>query len=404
MGIVIRRTSWHYRLHSFVRRMWGLEPSPKDRWSLCPYFQTTFWGSILTALVIPFAIIGWMFCKVLRKMYKSGARGGLFSYFSAFCDGSKLGINLDKAPQDFQKMPLPASLYWFMKLIFALIITTGLCLIVFLLCLGGWRYIPQLPHILWIGCLFVGWTLFHVSGAVGWAGQWIAYGAKLAFKFICHQIASIFLAFYNWLVGDFWHWLISGQTWATLFHYTWQIVAGLAFLAIIGFAIYVFFNSRFYQWLCVYVEMRANGYAEAREKRLNAASAAETEASRKALADRIAAYKNEQDSGYSVSKSSNRFLTSIGRMFVACFEGMAWFVEGLSIIWEAICGMVIGLYSRRVYVNGEPKDVLGPIGILWHGIVAAKRGVCPIVEFADDADLKNPSPPTAPVTGGTPAS
>ncbi len=79
MSLVISRQSWHYRLNVFVRRLWGWKAAPNERWSLCPYFHTVLWGSLLSLIAFIPAFIGWLFAKYGRKAYKAGKSGGFFS-------------------------------------------------------------------------------------------------------------------------------------------------------------------------------------------------------------------------------------------------------------------------------------------------------------------------------------
>ena len=110
MSLVISRQSWHYRLHSFIRKMWGWKPSPLERWSLCPYFWTIVLGTLVSLLAIFPAILGWAIVRLARKAYKTGSKGGLFSRWTKLCDVTIVGRILDRSAVAFTDAFIPAGI------------------------------------------------------------------------------------------------------------------------------------------------------------------------------------------------------------------------------------------------------------------------------------------------------
>lgn len=153
-----------------------------------------------------------MFAKTLRKAYKIGASGYGLGWFTAICDNTHLGRTLDLAPVAFKDNFMLSGVIWF----FASIIHVGLgaviCLILYFLGSGGWKFLPELPGMIWTGLQWAGWGLFYVFFAIGFVLSGIGAGVVAAWGWLVENIPLAFGA-----VIDF---LTSAKLWLAI----WTVV------------------------------------------------------------------------------------------------------------------------------------------------------------------------------------
>lgn len=403
MSLVIRRNSWHYRLHVFIRKLWGWPPSPFEHWSLCPYFHTNLWGTALTALTIIPAILGWLIAKILRKAYKIGANGRGLGWFNSLCDGTPLGGVLDKAPEHFKDSFMLSGIFWLaFSIIHVAMIGAALFVVGFLL-MGGWKILPLIPGAIWTGILYVGWAIFHVFEFFGSILHWTAESSVWLWHWFGINIPMAFHA-----VVDF---LTSASTWMPILRFLGKAAISIAALASVGLFFFVVANLGFVQRFFAWVEMTANGYAEARKKREAERRRLEAEEEAKlAEQDRLMLeeMRRKMQEGTYVSPPPSKRAKKFSERASAILDGITWLARLLLVvpvvIWtviSAVWSWTAALYSKEVYKDGVWKEEVGPIGVLVKGLWAMKKGVCPMLQFVDESDLSS-KPPTKPSDGSQP--
>lgn len=392
MGLIIRKDSWHYRLHSLIRRLWGCPPSPKERWSLCPYFHTNLWGTAVTVVLLLPVLIGWLFARGLRKAYKIGNANFLLSWFSRICDATPLGRSLDKAPSRFSSSFMWSGISWFVGTLFVLVTFFAAVLLLRMMIIHGFAIIPLIPGAIWQALLWAGWGIFHAFFGLGWFFSQVAHGAVWLGYWFIEAIPAAFFA-----VVEF---LSSSAFWAVIWTIVWQGAIGILGLALVGLFTFWTYNAPVVTRFCNWFEMKANGYAEARTAREKAMREKLHQA---AIKEDHAFDGNSPDANFDSSKKPDREFDGFWNIvagLATVMESLETFIkivwEAAVVVWEvffAIMDWFKSLYSEEVYRNGEWQEQLGPIGVVFKGIWAMKKGVCPMLEFVDD---KQPEPPAKP--------
>ena len=382
MSLAIRKTSWHYRLHVFIRSAWGWKPSPTERWSLCPYFHTTLWGSLLTLLAVPFALLGWVCCKALRTIYKVGAKGGPLGFVSTLIDATPIGGWLDEAADGYDAAPIIESLRWLLVVLGLAAGFAGVVgLIVFFLGGGLWL-IPRIPGAVWTALLYFGWGLFEFFGILGWALIGIGDGLVIAAQSV-----------WGWL-GDFVNWLgrvfTDGDLWLNIGIAALRIVAALVGTAGGAVLLMVVLASKPARAIYAWAEIRANGYMDAREKRKNAPP-------KSGMSIGVAVAETAKDIADDVCKPRHKPRREGPSLLETILLGLKAFVLLIAGFFLVIWVAIKSLYAREGYkmeiIDGQPVkrrvEILGPLGVFIKFLVSLKKGACPLLEFVEDGDLSD---------------
>jgi len=400
MSLVIKRNSWHYQLHQFIRKIWGWKIAPTERWSLCPYFHATLWGSILTILCFPMSITGWLFCKFCRKVYKISDKSSIIGFIGIIVDNTSAGYCLDQAPHRFEKSPMKAGFLWFMYFVLAFIIVDVIFLFGYFILTGGIEFIPQVPHALWVAAIWIGWTVFEIFSLIGFVAIAILQSVIDA---VLWSGASISNAF-SWCIG-----IVSSSSFWTKLSIVIAYIVVFSFLCVIATLVSMkiidsnwFKNSR--KWL----EMKANGFAEARERREAEAEKLEKELEEINKEKTISLMKEKWGDNYiyfipekwggvydpeyapeklNMKRKQRQIRRQKNDKMYSLFYGIE---TVISIAYRSI----INLYGHWEIKKSTGKEqteqkvfILGPIGVIVEFIKAAKKGVCPLLEFVDEKDL-----------------
>jgi len=398
MSLAIHKNSWHYRLHTTIRSAWGWEPSPNNQWSLCAYFHTTFWGSLLTVLVMPLVILGWICLKSLRTAYKLGSKTKALGFVPWIIDKTFLGKELDLAARRYESSPILTSIVWLAYTVFCILsIALSIGLVAFV-AFGGLKLIPHIPEYLAIALTYIGYVWFEAMGGIGWFLIEIGRDLVAAAVAIWGWIASAA----QWIFGTATSggfWLKAGKVvGATLIMTVFSCGSVLLFMM----ALTCRPMKAFYNWC----DIKANGYMEARAKREWLRTMVPLKViSKEELAERIRKHRIDRDNYDYLSaglprekapKEPNPFIEKWMDMLEAAGLGIKTLILFfIGLLFVAI-DTVSALYSREgtkvVVVDGEEftqkVDILGPLGILWKFLVGLKKGACPILEFVDEGDLE----------------
>lgn len=379
MALAISKNSWHYRLHVIVRAAWGKKPSPNERWSLCPYFHTTLWGSLITFLVIPLVLLGWLCCKSLRIAYKVSNKHRWLSFFADFVDTSPLGSQLDKAAENYKNAPIPESLKWLYIAFAALVLVVAVGSLIALLTVGGFKLVELLPLILqwvWTGLLYTGAFLFEVMGFIGgvliWSGECIAAAATFLF--------GLAVSAFKWVFAI----VSSERFWSdTIYVLGWYLSAILGSIALAVSSL-LLLNSKWARRFYGRYQISANGYMEARKARADALA--------KALEESLTGTETSPFAPYRQRKVQPEAVADVIVAIILFIPMLTMKTARFSI------RSLKSLYSKEVtqfkVVNGQKiktqVKVLGPIGVIWKFLVGFKKGICPIIEFIDENPQTNP--------------
>jgi hypothetical protein len=323
--LAIRTDSWHYRYFMFLRSVWGCDGAPQMR-SLCPYFQSILWLSVITIALSPFMILGWVMLKFERILYKSLVNLGFHGVVD-WLDDTFLGRAFHGAQEEVQEAPAPVTLIT----LFSSIIVFGLALgalgVLLYGAVLGLLNIGQAPglfmevlYAIWDGINRVGWAVFNMFGLVGYAMSYIAYA-------------------FTWL-------FTNKPLWAAIGYWTAVVLVVGWGCTMLGLLVYGLSLTRPGKYICGIVMMKLNGYGEAREK----AKARREEAKLKA--------EIEQD-----------------KMDLAPAEPPA---PGRL---ERFCSWVKRLFGEDIQVGKRVGTALTGLGVVWEFIKAVKRRACPIIDF-----------------------
>jgi hypothetical protein len=326
--LAIKTNTWHYKYFKFIRGLWGLDVPLKT--SLCPYCQTMFWFSLAAIIASPLIILGWLLTKFIRVAYKSCARLGL-NFMVDFMDKVGLGDAVEFVTKKSEKEPLPATmLFGFMALlcVAALVILIGAVLfsIGFLIANVG-----EAPGALLRLLTGIGWALFKV------------------------------FAFFGFLLHQVWHGLhwffTNGALWSEVASWLlWGLEWGLG-ACVTCFLLYKLSETRLGRWVISSVELRLNGFGEARAE---AKKRRDEEAEKKRLAEEANPKPQVEKKPCIVVRALKRF-------------------------WG-------GLFNQTVRVGKTAGVALGVFGIIWEFIKAVKRNACPIVDFVQEEQPSTPPP------------
>ena len=413
MSLVVTRQSWHYRLHVFVRNLWGWTPSPTERWSLCPYFWTIVLGTFFSLLTILFAVLGWVIVRLARKAYKSGSKGGLFSFWTRLCDATIIGRILDESASSFKNAFIPAGLMHLLMLSVVIGCLVGFGFIVYFVFHVLIMGVGQAPHLISAGVMRAGYLLFYTFALVGYVVVNIALNLQSAAIWLWAHIVEAAIWLWNGACSvsvSTWTKLTAASTWISLGKWLLTILSGII-LSLLGLVIisivaaYTIFNDKFWSW----AEMKANGYAEARRVRLEKFEAEQQaiECS-KSWEDRAQEAISKYEKTKRRSERLDSFLKCIGDFFKTLWKVIVFVPVTIALaFWAILLAVLIfcrNLYAKPVYdMYGRQSKQLGPLGFLVTMLFAFKKRACPLIEFADASDLKDsphprpPAPPAAPM-------
>lgn len=345
--------SLHFRYYKFIRGMWGIAGVP-ERTSLCPYCQTMFWGSIFLVVFSWAIVLGWVCMKIGRMICKLQS-----PYIDAVVrvldKKTEWMAALNEGPQEFAKSPMSTGIYFcavagvvLVGVLSALILVVGFLGIIGL---GLWN-IVDIGTAIFYG---IAWIFTQMFMGLYWVG------------FACDKAYNVIVWFFT--NGPFWYAVLS---W-TIYLGAWVLGIGITSisLCLIGIAIS---KLSFMRTFGNYLTNKFNGFTEAQEqRRIRAREALKKQPPWKC--DWCGYNKNPAEKGRcgecdaSKPKSASKWFW----LFI-WVEPILWVVEKMG-------STVLKIRNREI-------DVIGPLGIVWSYILAVKKGVCPIVEFVDSAQLQ----------------
>lgn len=353
--------SLHFRYYKFIRWMWGCTDVP-ERTSLCLYCQTMFWGSILVVMFSWALAFGWVFMKIGRAVCKF--QNPYLDVAVRFLDKKTEWMTvLNEGPQDFVKSPMGTGLRFcaitvtvLLGVISALIIVAGF-LGVIGLCL--WNIVDLGAVIVDLGAV-IGAVIFY---GIAWVFTQLFMGLYWI-GFACDKVYSgVIWLFTN---GSLWYAVLSWISYIS----AWLLGIGVVSIGLCLICIAIFklpFMRRFGK----YLTNKFNGFAEAQERR----KARTLEALKE-----LPPWKCNW-CGYSDNPAENSHCDECRTKPEPKWLWL--FIWVVPILW-----VVNKTGSTVLKIRNREIDVIGPLGIVWSYILAIKKGVCPIVEFVDSAQLQ----------------
>lgn len=184
VSLSISKDSWHYKYYCKIRKFWGMG-EPPIRTSLCPYFQTIFWFSILVVVTFPLIILGYCITKTASFLFSD-----------------------DSLNENLQEKTGITTLGAFAFLAFSLLIGGGCLWLIY-------KFIFLIPTILgfMVGLfLYMGFGIYNAFGLIGFAIEGTA----------------------SWLLST----VTSKVVWSYIGFYGVIVIGSLVGVALIGIAIF----------------------------------------------------------------------------------------------------------------------------------------------------------------------
>lgn len=322
---VLHEDSLFYRFYSFMREFWGFGVL-EHRTSLCPFFHTMFWLSLLTLVFSPLMIAGWMMLKVYRFLYTRLASKGWDRILDFF--DNTLSPLVDKASNKMNKSGGITSLMVCLSVVATLAAGIGLCYIGFMIIYKIIINIFVWPVALWNGLL------------------WIFYGIFMGFALFGELL---------YLIGWSVFWLVTQPIVWSIAAYV-VVIAAACFLLVMG--IWKFMGTKLGSRIKDFLTYKLNGFDAARKARKQKLEEAE----------KSFKIHSEDDS----SKDGKSKLAKILQA---------------PLLWIISLGEKILDYWQKEDPWGN--KVVGPVGMLWAWIKAIKHKVCPTLEIIDSGVLES---------------
>ena len=339
--LLVTRDSWHYRYSCFVRSLWGL-PEPSERTSLCPYFQTMFWLSVVSLACFPLAAAGWFAIKGLRAFYSVAHQRGNESVVG-FMEASGLADTAEKFGKGIEKSPLGQTVF------------AGLVTLLVLSCV---------TLMLGSGCLLLSLLFINFASIPGRISTAMDFAASFIFISICYAGYGTFCAMA--FIGAFLHWFFTAGEFWTAMLYVLVFAVGLgtiAFAAVYG--IFRFLETERGKMLTDWFAFKVNGFESARK------DVKSCDEHRKWPKGSLDAYI---------------YRPSLKRRFFASLDGFLDMTLGEAASW--LGKKYEAFFSKDIEVGDSKKKSLSALGITREYIRAAKQGICPIIDIVDVEEIR----------------
>lgn len=342
MLLGIYTNSFHYKYYQNLRKIWAFEDDgwQRNRTSLCLYTQFLFWFSLITLIVSPLMLGGWLLLKTGRFYYKvcSWTRWG--RVMIDFMDEIGLGKAIDTRSKEMVISPaitLIMTFLGFLMFLFVVAFVLGLLIggIVFFKAI-----ILQIAVVLMTVCVGV----FYVCFGIGWVLIHLWWVVIVVVKVICW-----FFVFYAAGIG-----MAIGSVLAAFL---------ISFLTIK----IVTSSTR----LTNFLGFKLNGYQKARRD-----NSKRREELKRKQEEELLATKRAKETLKQKKKDG-----LIPYTFPEKIRNVV--IRGLTVTGKAL-GTLLLAKTKKVG-KGTFKVVTG-LGVVWETLKAIKQGVCPLVEFIDDED------------------
>lgn len=348
--LVVDKNSWHYAYYCFIRRAWGFQTAP-ERTSLCPYFQTIFWFSLVALVLSPILLLGWFVLKSLRTFYKVLAAAHLDGTVD-FID-RYLGAALEDSGKKMERSPFITAfltIFFFLSALF--LIGAALCFAAFAI---YWIVVslPDWPAAIWLAIKWVGSAIvavfsffFWAYSLIGAALYWTGWGAEWCWGWLAANV-DLLLTIGTYLLYG----LGAGCLSIPVGYFGFKLAG--KFSGVIGF--------------------KVNGFVQAHK---------ESQIRRLKTVDGNAGLTDEQlEERLQDEKKATRqrWANVVFWMFsplIVILYGIHWCCQRAVAKKEKIADGV----------GGGFKAILTPFGVLWHFAWAIKNRACPIIDFENPND------------------
>ena len=358
--LVISKDSWHYRHYQRIRRLYGYPESGDKATSLCPYVQTMIWGSLFFIVSLPFQVIGWLFMKTCRLLYKGMVQVKAFQLVN-WIDSKRIGDMLANSAEQLKIAPVVAANIWGLA---CLMLAMSVLAIVAGIGVGVWQLIlaiPFIPHWLWMGAQHLGWAVVWVGWAFAQVAIWLAWCLWMVLYWLGFAVVASAVWCFDcmlWLVAAGWLWLAIGQ-WTAL------ILVGCALSVGATWLVLAAFNTKLGKGLLRWLSMKLNGYKEARELAEEHRRQSEV----------------DEEPQEPVEKKPCWCRRAIAAVRVGLSRASEW-------LWDNVAGRIYDFFaSKKGSIEGKRVKVLSAFAAIGTFFWAAKHQMCPIVTFVEQSEV-----------------
>jgi len=320
-----------FRYAIFIRKIRGCDTDFSTK-KFCPFFQATFWLTVITLLFWPIALLGWFLIFAFRKFYVVSEKMGA-TWITSLFDRMGLGDYLNDQPDLMEKSPLLATTANGIMLgfFFLGIVTIGVATVMILYgaaewilytSIYRWREIPSMLAL-------AGLSVFH-------AAEWVGWGVYNAISFLGQGlliiglvVKTISVGVFNWILD-----LLSSPSAISFFKHlgVFILVSFVVFAA--GFVTYKVIHKipgalKFWNWISI----KFNGFTEARE-----VAKTRRELARERSAPRVKKVKKPK--------------------------------------------------KEKIYTGRSIVSILGSFGVIWTFAKAVYSRACPTIDFISNEDIE----------------
>lgn len=340
MNLAISTNSSHYKYYLLLHKMWDINNEDNNLKSLCLYAHFIFWMTLVTAILSPLMLFGWLVLKLFRFTYKICSWTNIGKSFIDFIDDE---LNFSDYVMDASDKMVESPAVILLK-IAAKVITVIFTIMVILL------------------FVFFGVSFFiHIFMNIPEYLLGTLYSISLGIFYVCYGIGFIISTFFCWI-------------WIALKWFGIAIAAYAVFLGIMmGMIVSVFLFGttliRISKSVSDFLGFKINGFHKAKEDSLE-----RREKIRKLKLERrkrLERLKNErEDRLWEIKRKKEN-----GEIPYSIIERFGQWIKRITI-------------SRTAKVKGTSVQVMSGLGVLWETLKSIKHGICPFVEFVNEEDIE----------------
>ena len=327
----IDESSFHYKYYRALSKSWWGNKERTKTMSLCLYVHYLFFGTLFTVISSPFIVLGWLILKMFRSLYKVMSWTSPGRFVIDFLDNKiKLGKIINELSEDMVDRPALTLLFVFCMFFVLCLLIVGVFTILTTGFKGLWFYwFIILKFLCGLVCA-VSFTFFYAFCAIGWVLCKIFLGISTGIKFLVLAFlghSGILLSF---------------------------LIAIVLFTVIMIIFVKIMIST---EKARTFFGFKINGFHKARE----------SSEIRREQRKRIKENKRVELTVF------DKMLNRIGN-----------FIKS---IYDFVIGVLFAKTSKKV--RGGSVKVLGIFGLLWELMMGLKDGVCPIIEFVNEDDIKD---------------
>lgn len=349
-SLAISTDSWHYKYYTLIRKVYGSEP--KQISSLCPYFQTCFWGTIFLIAMSPIwsvGLVGSWFCTVFLSVFDRPLK-----WLDKDKNVRNFGTSLESY---FSKTPTAYNLEYQKKTVWddikqSFLFTCSLLGLVFYslftiiaVCVYGLVFIKIIVYQLYIAVTYVAYAIFQILGLVGFlTNVFNTHVIQPCYKYMIYGLDFIAN---NWNNSE-----------------VWQII-GIYTLVGVGLMSLGYLAYRYLFYSLVFNPIK-NGVIYIHDSRIRAIE--------------------NKPRYWNCPNCETENSTYYAKKCISCEMFNPNRLLPFSRLWRFLKNTVFG---KQTKVGNVIVSVLGPIAIAKNMFWAIKNRACPRIEFVSNEELQD---------------